>query len=320
MRELIWSGFVLEAVKPVLGAVNSSPQNRVCAVIVTYNIGEAIHRCFNSIQDQVTHVLIVDNASGEPTRRELNKLASFDSTTLILNERNEGLAHAFNQAVEWAKGNGFQWILTLDHDSEATPGMVDKLLRACATLEEQGIQDLGLIGANPFDVNAKHFLLFTPQDDSGLPVENEETISSGCLISLRVFDKVERFNEDLFMYYVDTDFCMRVLRAGFRVYICPDAVLMHKEGSKMPRKFLWIHANYDHYGKAARYYLMRNSIYMIKRHPLSIGDYYWMVRRHFKDHMKILLFDKERLSVLGYSLKGLIDGLRGKVGPMSSSD
>ncbi len=289
-----------------------------CAVIVTYNIGEAIHPCFHSIFNQVGHVLIVDNGSGESTRRELDKLSVHDKVTLIANPGNEGLAHAFNQAVKWAQCNGFKWILTLDHDSEATPGMVDELLKAAATLDRQGINDVGVIGANPFDVNIQHFLLFTPLDDERQPVAFEETISAGSLISLRVFERVGPFNEDLFMYYVDTEFCMRALRAGFRIYVCPHAVLRHKEGTKMRRKFLWIQANYDHYGKLARYYLMRNAVYMLKKHTMSTSDYYGMARRHLKDHAKILLFDSERFSVLWYSLKGFIDGLRGKVGPLQS--
>ena len=300
---------------------DSSQRSRICAAIVTYNIGEGVRRCFDSIQSQVGHVLIVDNASGEPTRRELNRLAASDSVTLILNERNEGLAHAFNQAVQWARGKGFQWILTLDHDSEATPGMVDKLVRAYATLEREGIQNVGVVGANPFDRDTGVFTTgILPRAGESASVEDTDVISSGSLIQLRVFDKIGLFNEDLFIYYVDTDFCMRLTRGGFRVYVCPEAVLLHQEGSRKRRRFLWVRAYYDHYGKTARYYLTRNMIYMMKRHPLSLADVYWMVCRNCKDHVKILLFDEERLSTLWFSLKGLMDGLRGKVGPLNSID
>lgn len=297
--------------------VDSSQRSRICAAIVTYNIGEAVHRCFNSIQNQVGHVLILDNGSDEPTRRELNKLAAFDLVTLIFNERNEGLAHAFNQAVQWARGRGFRWILTLDHDSEATPGMVDKLAQAFVTLERLGVENAGVVGANPFDENFGVFATgIRPREGESAPVEDTDVISSGSLIPLRVFDTTGPFNEDLFIYYVDTDFCIRLARGGFRVYICPEAVLLHREGSRKRRRFFWGHAYYDHYGKAARYYLTRNTIYMMKRHPLSLADIYWMVRRNCKDHVKILLFDKERFSTLWFSLRGLIDGLRGKVGPL----
>jgi rhamnosyltransferase len=309
---------VLEQVQTEPGTVEASHRSRVLAVIVTYNIGEAIHRCFDSIKDQVGHILVVDNGSDETTRRELRGIATASSATLIFNERNEGVAHAYNQAVQWAQGKGFQWILTLDHDSEATPGMVDKLVEAYATLERQGIRNVGVIGANPFDLNHQHYLLYGPGEENEPPLGDEEVISSGSLVPLRVFDEVGLFNEDLFIYYVDTDFCRRVTRSGFRIYVCRTAMLMHREGRKTRHKFLWRHAYYDHYGKAARYYLMRNTIYILRHHPLSLSDIGWIGRRLWKDHLKILVFDEERFATLWYSLRGLIDGLRGKVGRLNT--
>ena len=169
-------------------ALESSYRSRICAVIVTYNIGAAIHRCFDAIRNQVGHVLIVDNGSDELTVRELHSLAASDFVTAILNERNEGLAHAYNQAVQWARDKGFQWILTLDHDSEATPGMVDKLVQAYVTLERQGIRNVGVVGANPFDQNIQRFIQYLPREGGGAALEDEGVISSGspsnseCLI------------------------------------------------------------------------------------------------------------------------------------------
>ena len=310
---------MLVEVQPGSETVASSQRSRICAAIVTYNIGEAIHRCFDSIQSQVGHVLIVDNGSGESTRRELNKIAESDSVTLFLNERNEGLARAFNQAVQWTRGKGFRWILTLDHDSEATPGMVDKLVRAYATLEQQGIQNLAVVGANPFDINARFFITrCTPTGSRDLPIEEGEVISSGSLIESRVFDAIGPFNEELFVHYVDIDFCVRLARGGFRVFLCPDAVLLHQESTKERMRFLWRQAFYDRYTKEARYYLTRNTLYLMKKYrPLNPSITRWILHRLYKDHVKILLFDHHRFSLLWFSLRGLVDGLRGRVGPLS---
>src|SRR5208282_1867150 len=122
----------------------------VCAVIVTYHIGEAIHRCFNSIHPQVGHVILVDNGSDERTRRELDKLALQSSVTVILNERNEGIAHALNQGVKGALDKGYPWVLTLDHDSQASPDMVERLLQAAEIFRQQGQDDVGIIGPSLF--------------------------------------------------------------------------------------------------------------------------------------------------------------------------
>jgi rhamnosyltransferase len=294
-------------------------RSQICAAIVTYNIGDALHRCVDAIQSQVGHVLIVDNGSDEPTRSELDRLNASNPITVILNERNEGIARAFNQAVQWARGLGFQWILLLDHDSEATPGMVDELVRGYEALEQAGIGNVGVVGANPFDVNLQQYLLHGPCDRAKTPLEIQmEVISSGSLIPLPIFDKVGLFNEDLFIYYVDTEFCMRLSRQGFHIYLCPDAVMLHREGSKKRHRLLWWNTRYDHYGKTARYYLTRNLIYMIKSQTLPPGYIRGLLRSNWKDHLKILLFDEDRFGSLWFSLRGLVDGLKGKVGPLDS--
>jgi|SRR5579871_233717 len=295
------------------------PSERVLAVIVTYNIGKAIRHCFDSINNQVEHVIVVDNGSDEITCRELRQIAESNPITLIINDRNEGLAHAYNQAVQWAKNKGFQWILTLDHDSQATPGMVNKLLDGYATLDRQGVQDVGVIGANPYDVNLHNYLFYGPPEGQDQLVEDNEAISSGSLIRIEIFDKVGLFNEDLFIYYVDTDFCKRSIQSGFRVFVCRAAKLLHREGRKTRHKFLWRHAYYDHYSMTARYYIMRNSVYMIKKYSFSWIELYWIGRRLCLDHLKILVFDDERFATLWCSFKGLMDGLRGKVGPMDDA-
>ncbi len=262
--------------------------------------------------------MIVDNGSDEVTREELEKVAASDSVTLILNERNEGIARAFNQGVEWARSNGFERILTFDHDSEATPGMVDKLSNAYAALEKQGIQNVGVVGANPYDINARYFITRVSPTGTDALIDEGEVISSGSLIESRIFDKVGPFNEELFVHYVDIDFCIRLQRSGFRVFLCPDAVLLHEEGTKERMRFVWRDVLYDRYSKEARYYLTRNTFYLMKKYfPLNFGITRWILFRLWMDHIKILLFDQERFTLLSYSLRGLIDGLRGRVGRLS---
>ncbi|MFZ0964144.1 MAG: glycosyltransferase [Terriglobia bacterium] len=310
---------------PAAGVVDFLRGTSVCAVIVTYNIGEPIHRCFNSIYHQVGHVILVDNGSDERTRRELDKLASQDSVTLILNERNEGIARAMNQGVELARSLRFRWVLTLDHDSKATPDMVDKLLHAYETLSKQGHPAVGIIAANPFDENAQVFLLgHRPGDSGDQPVEVAFLPSSGNMISCAVFEDVGMFDEAFFMYLVDSDFCLRVRRAGFRLFLCPGAVLMHQEGEKQKRRFLGRDVFYERTRKPARYYFTRNRIYFLRKHRLSFHfpcrGTKEFISGFIKAYGKVLLYDEEPFTEIALALRGLFDALRGRYGPLGAND
>jgi len=303
--------------EPSTGAVDFLRGASVCAVIVTYNIGKAIHKCFGSIRDQVGRVIIVDNGSDDITRGELDNLASRNSATIILNEKNEGIARAFNQGIKRAIGMGYPWVLTLDHDSEATPGMIEKLFQAIRVLGRESWRDVAIVGTNPLDRNAGAFLFpFRPDAESG-PVEVEHLISSGSLINCEVFKKVGFFEEALFMYCIDDDFCLRLRRAGLKLFLCPGAVLLHSEGSKQQRKFLWRKAVYDGYDKRARYYITRNYVYILRKYHLGARKYYAVGNRLLKDYAKLVLYGEAPVSQILFGLRGLLDALRNKYGPFN---
>jgi rhamnosyltransferase len=290
-------------------------RNGVCAVIVTYNIGEGIHRCVGSVRGQVDEIVIVDNGSGPETIAELHRLNSGKGLQVIFNPSNLGIAGALNQGVRRAKEHGHRWVLTLDHDSEATPGMVAKLLEGHAVLG--GLA--GIVAATPWDRYAG-CVLKQPEgeDDRGNLVEIQYALSSGCMIELRVFDQVGLFNESLFLYYVDNDFCFRLKEIGRKIYECRDAILLHSEGRKQTRKVLWRLVQTDGYGPEARYYLTRNAFYILRKYRHE-HDYCASVKRRLvTDLAKVLLLEDHRLRKLRFILRGSLDAWRGKYGPLNS--
>jgi rhamnosyltransferase len=198
--------------------------------------------------------------------------------------------------------------------------MIDELVRGFAALESAGIRNIGIMAASLFDLNIQQYLYYEPREHGGLPLYQSEVFSSGSLIWLGVFDVVGPFNEDLFIYFVDIEFCRRLDCAGYGVYMCPEAVLLHREGSKERHRFLWIDACYEHYGKEARYYLSRNTVHFLKKLRPCLHDFAQAATRLRRDHVNILLFDRDRLPVLWFSLRGLVDGIRGKVGRLGSGD
>ena len=52
---------------------------------------------------------------------------------------------------------------------------------------------------------------------------------SGCcmLIKKEVFDKIGFFDEKFFLNFEDVDFCLRAQKAGFKLVINPQAVILH---------------------------------------------------------------------------------------------
>ena len=69
-----------------------------------------------------------------------------EKVLLISNRENLGQGRALNQGANWAKENGFKWVLLLDQDSRAREDMVQKQIEAF--LECDFKNKLGLVGVN----------------------------------------------------------------------------------------------------------------------------------------------------------------------------
>jgi len=294
----------------------------VCAIIVTYNAGKKLLACLRSIKHQVEEVVFVDNGSDEETVSLLNDIGStYDGVKIFYNPENLGIAAALNIGVRYCLSRGYKWILTLDHDSEATPDLVEKLVGAYEELRKRGTENIAIVAANLFDTNIRSFMTRQEWFKGDDVRQGNRALTSGSLFNAAVFEQVGFFNDDLFIYYVDDDFCLRCTSKGWGIYKCRSAVLLHQEGVKEVREFLWKKFIYRNYDSSARYYISRNAVHMAKSY-LRHGRYYncWKIAERLSSQaVRIVLFGKNRGILLRFMLKGLFDGIMGKYGRIDAN-
>lgn len=286
--------------------------SNTCAVIVTYNIGEGLHTCFQAIYKQVQEVIIVDNGSQEETLSVILTLQQSYGAHVIYNQSNIGIAGAMNLGIDYALKKGYAWILTLDHDSEAAPDMVENLLHIIAQVDEP--DKVGILAANPFDINSQRSVYPEKYSPDCSYVARDIVISSGSLVNAAVFQRVGFFNEQLFIYFVDDEFCLRLRQSGYQILLCRQALLFHEEGVKIPVNIMGRTYFYKQYGNLAVYYISRNSIYMIRCYFKKLYYVYIILRRLLFDNIKILYLDEKPWKKLCFAAKGILDGIRGQYG------
>lgn len=107
----------------------------ICAGIITYNPTLTdVSTCLEALCNQVERVIIVDNASKNV--KSLQEVVSkYTNVTLVKNSQNIGFAKALTQVFEWAKSQGFNWVLTLNDDSVVPSNMISEYKKI---LENQG--------------------------------------------------------------------------------------------------------------------------------------------------------------------------------------
>lgn len=289
-------------------------ENGICAIIVTYQIRKDLHKCLDSVKDQVQETVIVDNGSDDQTLlvlKEIERTAS--NVKVFYNGDNLGIAAALNIGVKYAINRKYEWVLAMDHDSEAAPDMVENLLKVRDGLTGRGVKKLAIMAATIIDKNVPNHP--PPYEPFGI-TEVSRCISSGSLINCTVFKEVGFFNESLFIYYVDDDFCLRCADHDWKIYVCRSATLFHHEGAREIKKFLWKKFIFRNYNFSARYYMSRNAVYMLKRHFRNRECFYGVLKRLCGDAVTTILFGKNRIRLLCFTIKGLFDGIIGRYGKL----
>jgi rhamnosyltransferase len=285
--------------------------NSCCAIFVTYNPDANIVENVSSILAQASEVVIVDNASNIDAQEILKDISKDKRVTLILNDRNCGIAYALNQGVKYSIDREYQWLLTFDQDSLAPPDYLQTLF---STYDSADNRDSIAIVA-PTYITSTGTLSFShplsKNSNNKTYSEVETTMTSGNLISTKVFDKVGFFNEDFFIDFVDHEYCLRLAKSGFRIVESHQALLQHTLGSSTKHNFLGLSIITTNHNSLRRYYKYRNMITVLKMYFLdSISISSQILRVFLSEPIKILIFEQDKYSKIKSILKGIYHGTR----------
>jgi len=300
----------------------------ICAVVVTYNPDAAFPERLARIERQVGAVIVVDNGSEEVAKvmlRECTAATSLTaeaslkaqaSLTLVMNADNVGIARAFNIGIERAVARGFAGVLLMDHDTSVNEDMVEELLKVEAAHPARS--ELAVIGSGYHDENdeASQALVFAA-DDSWEEVES--VISSGSLIPLASHSIVGPFRDELFIDYVDVDYCLRARAKGLRVIKARKPLMSHSIGASTRQRWLWTHKWVRNHSPDRRYYIARNDTVMLREH----GHYVlglWALKslgRRIRACRRIALYERMKAAKIMAVAEGWWDGVRGRLGPRS---
>lgn len=226
----------------------------VSVCIVAWNAADDLARCLDALPDgaggAAMQVIVVDNGSTDHTRAVVSGRSDVE---LIVNERNRGITPGRNQALHRARG---RFVLMLDADTIPQPGSV-------ATLVEylDAHPHVGLAGAKLTDpdgslqLSCRRFppllLPFMRRPPMARWLEHSRTVDRHLM---RDFDHTQprpvdwvmgacqcfradllpqlgAYDERIFSHGgEDTDWCVRVWKAGHEVHYVPSAQIVHVYG------------------------------------------------------------------------------------------
>lgn len=255
----------------------------------------------NSIAKYVSCVYIVDN--GSDNRAEIQKLLEeYENVLLHINQKNEGIAKALNQLCESALTDGYQHLITLDQDSVCPENLV---LEYQKYLSDSSI---GLVCPLIRDRNVN----FEKQEYFEEATEVDHCITSASMLSLRVWEEVNGFDESMYIDGVDFDFGDRVRKCGKKIIRLNKVVLLHEIGHIQERRFLFFKTRVKNHSAFRKYYIARNTVYLARKRGsrrLYIKSYFQVA----KQAGMVLLYESEKKQKLSNIWRGMIDGASSKL-------
>ncbi len=219
--------------------IPTTEEPRVSVILVVCNRAELTLPCLRSLAERAQigfELIVIDNGSTDRTTALFDRV---DGARFYRNDENLYFIHAVNQGAARARGSH---LLLLNNDAILLPGAIDTL---AATIESS--PDIGAVGGKIVFLDGKlqeagsiiwnngACFGYGRGDDPLAPpymFRRDVDYCSGALLLMRkdLFDKLEGF-DDVFSpaYYEETDYCVRLWDAGYRVVFEPGASILHYE-------------------------------------------------------------------------------------------
>lgn len=216
----------------------------VSIIVLNYNSRQDTLDCLHSLEHLTypnVDVIMVDNGSTDGTVDAVR--AAYPEMTVIDTGKNLGFTGGNNVGIQHALDNGADYIMLLNNDTIVAPDMIDIMID---TMEADPA--LGVTGPMIYYYDAPDTIwsaggsidwghgltsmIGLNEEDKGQFGEAPRRVDfvTGCAMLARreVWQTVGLLDDKFFMYYEETEWCVRATRAGHHIAFVPTAMMWHK--------------------------------------------------------------------------------------------
>ncbi|WP_256010599.1 glycosyltransferase family 2 protein [Desertivirga xinjiangensis] len=251
--------------------------NKVSVVTVNYNQAlvteELLHSIstLNSYPD--TEIIVIDNGSViNPVPQWQSK---YPDIHFIRSESNLGFAGGNNLGIKAATGD---YLFLVNNDTEFTSGLIESLAAVLDSHPTAGmvspkirffhqpdiIQYAGFTPMNYFTARNKRIGEYETDKGQYDGPAKPTGFADGAAMMVRkeTVEKAGLMAEHFFLYYEEMDWCERIKRSGYVIWVEPGALIYHKESVSVGKR-----------SSLKEYFMNRNRILFIRRNAPLIARF-----------------------------------------------
>ena len=284
-------------------------------IIVTYQpIIQKLKQVIQSIATNNCQIIIVDNTDGK------TEFVDFPRHHTIYLNNNKGISYAQNVGIRLAIEKGADYIWLSDQDTIYSNDFLEKMLAAAADCRAHGI-NLGALAPVYFDEKkgaAQPFVQHRPLTHKFTPTSGlnkiSHAIASGTIIPTKTLEITGLMQEDLFIDWVDLEWCWRAKNIfGYQIIGVGDVLIKHNLGDGF---VFFLGKKVSIRSPLRHYYMVRNAVHIALhsrsatvpiRSEIFVKALAWAF-------IFPLIAPSHKDQHLRATLSGLWDGLRNRMG------
>ena len=214
-------------------------------------------------------IIVVDNNSIiDPVPQWKEK---YPTVKFIRAEKNLGFTGGNNLGMKYAKGD---YIFVINNDTEVTASLIGRLVETLEQHPEIGVispkinyfEDPGMLQYTGYTkmnyYTARNKCIGQYEKDEGqydyLTGKTGYAHGAAMLVKREALEKAGLLSDNFFIYYEELDWCERIKKAGYEIWVDMQALLYHKESITVGKQSAF-----------KEYYMTRNRILFNRKHATT---------------------------------------------------
>jgi GT2 family glycosyltransferase len=284
----------------------------VSVIICTYNRGQYLARCLESIKKQTYQnyeIIVVNGPSVDDTEKILQK---FEDIKIINQKKLNGLSFARNLGIGASKGDIIAFI---DDDSIADKDWINFLIKGYTDFFIGGVGGL-VLSPDKIKVQFDNGVI----NKCGIPyhirpagkkIENDEFqifMGTNCSFRKSVICEVGGFDPYFRYYHDESELCVRIIKAGFKLVYIRESYVIHEMAEGHNRKSTF-ELNWTEIVKNVLFFTMKNFSNDLRSYTTRpFYSSFWWIRKFFFALIRRRISLCEFICIENKVLKGIFEG------------
>ena len=283
----------------------SITRQNLSVIIVSFKSDHVIHKCINSIDNQM-EIIVVDNSNDVEFKKEIER--KYNNVKCILSSSNIGMGAGNNLGIKNVS-NDYAFILNpdviLQNDS------IDEIIK-----DVKSIDSFGLVAPISDKIEYPNYKLDKNKNQSFDPINPFKVKSVdgyAMLLNLKQLRKIKNFNffdENFFLYLENEDLCLELGKNNINIFVIPKSKISHLGGEAVDYKFK------DEIELSRNWHWMWSKFYFNKKHYGYLFAIFKVIKNLISAKIKffyyLITFNNKKRRIYQMRLFGLLSSMIGR--------